>query len=100
MVLAPQRVLILFAARHSVNRSDGWTDPLIGARYHRDLGNGFGLTAYGDIGGFGIGAHVDSAGPRHDRLCLEPLVRPASRVSQPELHLQCERPKSGLRCPY
>ena len=43
----------------SVNRSAGWTDPLIGGRYHRDLGNGFGLTAYGDVGGFGVGAHVD-----------------------------------------
>jgi hypothetical protein len=30
-----------------------------GARYHRELGNGFGLTAYGDVGGFGIGAHTD-----------------------------------------
>jgi hypothetical protein len=43
----------------SVTRSDGWTDPLIGARYHRDLGNGFSLTAYGDFGGFGVGAHTD-----------------------------------------
>jgi hypothetical protein len=43
----------------SVNRSDGWTDPLLGARYHRELGNGWGLTAYGDFGGFGVGAHVD-----------------------------------------
>ena len=43
----------------SVSRSDGWTDPLIGGRYHRELGNGFGLTAYGDVGGFGVGAHVD-----------------------------------------
>ena len=24
-----------------------------------ELGNGFGLTAYGDVGGFGLGAHVD-----------------------------------------
>jgi len=39
--------------------SSGWTDPLIGGRYHRDLGNGFGLTAYGDVGGFGVGAHTD-----------------------------------------
>jgi hypothetical protein len=39
--------------------SGGWTDPLIAARYHRDLGNGFGLTAYGDVGGFGIAAHSD-----------------------------------------
>jgi hypothetical protein len=43
----------------AVARSAGWTDPLIGGRYHRDLGNGFGLTAYGDVGGFGIGAHTD-----------------------------------------
>src|SRR5215813_14650136 len=43
----------------SVNPGGGWTDPLIGARYHRDLGNGFGLTAYGDFGGFGVGAHTD-----------------------------------------
>jgi hypothetical protein len=43
----------------SVSRSAGWTDPLIGGRYHRELGNGFGLTAYGDVGGFGVGAHTD-----------------------------------------
>jgi hypothetical protein len=43
----------------SVSRSGGWTDPLIAARYHRDFGNGFGLTAYGDVGGFGIAAHTD-----------------------------------------
>lgn len=42
-----------------VSRSAGWADPLIAARYHRDLGNGLGLTAYGDVGGFGVGAHVD-----------------------------------------
>jgi hypothetical protein len=34
-------------------------DPLIGGRYHRDLGNDFALTAYGDVDGFGVGAHVD-----------------------------------------
>ena len=43
----------------SVTPGGGWTDPLIGARYHRDLGNGLGLTAYGDFGGFGVGAHTD-----------------------------------------
>ena len=43
----------------SVSRSAGWTDPLIGARYHRELGNGLALTAYGDVGGFGVGAHTD-----------------------------------------
>jgi hypothetical protein len=42
-----------------VNASGGWTDPLIAARYHRELGHGFGLTAYGDVGGFGISAHSD-----------------------------------------
>ena len=43
----------------SVNPGGGWTDPLIGGRYHRELGNGWGLTGYGDVGGFGVGAHVD-----------------------------------------
>jgi hypothetical protein len=43
----------------AVNRSGSWTDPLIGGRYHRELGKGFGLTAYGDVGGFGVGAHSD-----------------------------------------
>jgi len=43
----------------SVNRSAGWGDPLLAGRYHYDFGNGFGLTAYGDVGGFGVGAHVD-----------------------------------------
>jgi hypothetical protein len=43
----------------SVNRGSGWGDPLIGGRYHYDFGNGFGATAYGDLGGFGVGAHVD-----------------------------------------
>jgi len=38
----------------SVSRSAGWGDPLLAGRYHRELGNGFGLTAYGDVGGFGV----------------------------------------------
>ena len=36
-----------------------WADPLLIARYHYELGSGFGLTAYGDFGGFGLGAHTD-----------------------------------------
>ena len=36
-----------------------WADPLIVARYHYDFGNGFAATAYGDFGGFGLGAHFD-----------------------------------------
>jgi hypothetical protein len=43
----------------SVNRSAGWVDPLIAGRYHYDFRNGFGATAYGDVGGFGVGAHSD-----------------------------------------
>lgn len=43
----------------SVSNSGSWTDPLIAARYHFDFGNRFGLTAYGDVGGFGIAAHAD-----------------------------------------
>jgi hypothetical protein len=36
-----------------------WADPLIVLRYHHELGSGFGLTAYGDVGGFGVAAHLD-----------------------------------------
>ena len=43
----------------SINRSAGWIDPLVAGRYHLDLGSGFGLTAYGDIGGFDTGARLD-----------------------------------------
>jgi hypothetical protein len=48
----------------SFNRSASWVDPLIAGRYHIDLPSGFlpsgfGLTAYGDVGGFGLGAHSD-----------------------------------------
>lgn len=46
-------------AGQSVERRAGWGDPLIGGRYHFDFGNGFGLSAYGDIGGFDLGAHTD-----------------------------------------
>jgi hypothetical protein len=44
-----------------VNLTSGtvWADPLIGARYHIDFGNGFGASAYGDVGGFGAGAKID-----------------------------------------
>jgi hypothetical protein len=43
----------------SVSSGAAWADPLIAVRYHRELGNGFGATAYGDVGGFGLGAHID-----------------------------------------
>ncbi|HEY1415887.1 MAG TPA: hypothetical protein VGF42_08380 [Caulobacteraceae bacterium] len=36
-----------------------WADPLIAARYHHELGHGFGVTADGDVGGFGAGAQID-----------------------------------------
>ena len=43
----------------TVSGGASWADPLLGARYHKDLGNGYSVTAYGDIGGFGAGAHLD-----------------------------------------
>jgi hypothetical protein len=43
----------------TINRTADIDDPLIVARYHHDFGNGFGLTAYGDVGGFGVSAHAD-----------------------------------------
>jgi hypothetical protein len=54
IALNPQRL-------QSVTVSNGFVfaDPLIAARYHRELGNGFGTTLYGDLGGFGVGAHFD-----------------------------------------
>jgi hypothetical protein len=43
----------------SLTQSARWADPLIAARYRYDFGTGFGVTAYGDFGGFGVGAHTD-----------------------------------------
>jgi hypothetical protein len=43
----------------AVTKSAQWADPLLAIRYHYDFGHGFGLTAYGDFGGFGVGAHTD-----------------------------------------
>ncbi len=65
----------------SISRSGNWADPLIAARYHVDFGSGFGLTAYGDVGGFGIAAHSDWQIIRHARLCLEPLAVLSCRLS-------------------
>lgn len=41
----------------SVSRSASWFDGLFAVRYHRELGDGFGLTAYGDVGAGG--ANID-----------------------------------------
>jgi hypothetical protein len=43
----------------SVSRDVSWADPLIAARYHRELGSGWGVTGYADVGGFGAGADLD-----------------------------------------
>lgn len=43
----------------SITSGAVWADPLLAVRYHREFGNGFGATAYGDVGGFGVGAHID-----------------------------------------
>jgi hypothetical protein len=45
--------------RRIITRDASWADPLIAARYHRELGNGFGVTGYADVGGFGAGADLD-----------------------------------------
>jgi hypothetical protein len=46
------------------NQAASWVDPIIGGRYHLDfpagfLPSGFGFSAYGDAGGFDLGAHTD-----------------------------------------
>jgi hypothetical protein len=43
----------------NVSNGLAWADPFLAARYHRELGSGFSLTASGDVGGFGLGAHLD-----------------------------------------
>jgi len=43
----------------TVSRGLTWADPLLAARYRRDFGNGYSMTAYGDVGGFGLGVHID-----------------------------------------
>jgi hypothetical protein len=43
----------------SVSGGKSWADPLIATRYHHELGHGFGVTADGDVGGFGAGAQID-----------------------------------------
>ena len=43
----------------SQKQRGGWGDPLLAGRYRYEFGNRFGETAYGDLGGFGVGAHTD-----------------------------------------
>jgi hypothetical protein len=43
----------------SITGGGAWADPMLSMRYHYDFGNGFGATAYGDVGGFGVAANVD-----------------------------------------
>ncbi len=42
----------------SSSPSISWAAPLFGGRYHFDLSTRFGLTAYGDVGGFGAGSNL------------------------------------------
>ena len=80
----------------SVNRGSGWGDPLIGGRYHYDFGNGFGATAYGDVGGFGVGAHSRLAAHRHDRLHPQLFDQSASGLSQPQFQLSGKEGNLGF----
>ena len=43
----------------SASGSQTWIDPLIGVAGSVGLGNGFGLYAEADVGGFGVGADID-----------------------------------------
>jgi hypothetical protein len=43
----------------NVSGGRSWADPLLAARYRRDFGGGWSGTANADIGGFGVGAHLD-----------------------------------------
>jgi hypothetical protein len=43
-------LLVAGALAISTGSSQTWVDPVAGVRFHAELGNGFGLSAYGDIG--------------------------------------------------
>jgi hypothetical protein len=43
----------------TISTGTSWADPMLALRYRYDFGNGFSGTAYGDVGGFGLGAQVD-----------------------------------------
>jgi hypothetical protein len=43
----------------TATRGAGWIDPLLGARYHRNFSDRFGLTVYGDVGPSEVGAKSD-----------------------------------------
>ena len=74
----------------AVNVSHGlsWADPLLAVRYHRDLGNGFSATAYGDIGGFGVGAHIDWQLLGTIDYALNSWIDPARRDPQHQLQFR------------
>ena len=40
----------------SASRSDSFTDPIIGVRFHADIAPGWSTLIYADIGGFGVGS--------------------------------------------
>jgi hypothetical protein len=41
----------------STSQDKTWVDPIVGLRGGMDLGHDFSLSAYADIGGFGVGSH-------------------------------------------
>ena len=47
----------LLAAR-STSDTEGWVDPLVGARVSFALGGGFSVTGVADVGGFGVGSDI------------------------------------------
>ncbi|MTI03768.1 hypothetical protein [Roseibium sp. RKSG952] len=43
-------------ARFTASTDQSWTDPLIGARYHRAINDRWNFSAMGNVGGFGVGS--------------------------------------------
>ncbi len=79
----------------STSGSAGWVDPLIVARYHREFGDGFGLTAYGDVGGFNVGARIDWQVVGTIDYALKPWV--ALRLGYRSLNFNYQGANSNLR---
>jgi hypothetical protein len=40
----------------SVDNTHDWIDPIVGLRYHGDLGEHWSVNARADVGGFGVGS--------------------------------------------
>ena len=84
----------------ALNRTGSWTDPLIGGRYHRDLGNGFGSDRLWRCRRLWGRCAYRLASARHCRLFPQPILGPAPRLSQPQFQHYGKRRQVWLQRPF